>query len=419
MDILDTKLEFGEDDRYLRGEVIKQAHHKLGAREPGYIHSPQYKNGVWDGIVDFYDPSTDTFPTGLIEDMKDLLGEMQAKYGFYYEIIDNRPDPFVYKEDMDKEIKLKDTKMGEITLRNYQYGSVEAIIEQLNGIVAVATNGGKCISIDSMVMTETGYKSLRDIFESQGVTIDSNKDTIDINYPLVNRYGKTEYTSHFTKNGIKPTKRITTSKGIELVNTYNHPLLIRNGFDFVWKNTEDIEVGDILVSRVGDNRYGTDTTVGNENDSYAIGCMIADSYLGSHDRLSFSNDQQLLLDKVSDFWKTFSNKDIYYDTHKESKGLTIHLHDRQKSNEFHSRYGIGYGVAKDKEIPKCIMESPKKIQLAFLSGYFECESSISEKSLEVTSASKKLLNQVQLLLNNMGIVSTLKEKKVKGYEQNY
>lgn len=142
MDIIDTKIEFSEDDKYLRNEFVKKAHYGLGAKEQGFMHSPAYKHGVWDGIIDFFDPKTDTFPTGLIELVKDILGDMQALYGFQYEIIDNRPDPFLYVEDMDKDIVLRDDKIEQITLRDYQYNAVQSIITNYTGIVNVATNGG-------------------------------------------------------------------------------------------------------------------------------------------------------------------------------------------------------------------------------------------------------------------------------------
>lgn len=141
VDIMNTKVEFDERDEYLKGEFIKQAHQKLGAREQGFIHNPRYKAGVWDGIIDFYNITDDTFPTGLLNLMEELLGDMQSQYGFQYEIIDDRPDPFLYPEDMSKEITLKDSNVGEITLRNYQYNAVKSIIESYTGITHIATNG--------------------------------------------------------------------------------------------------------------------------------------------------------------------------------------------------------------------------------------------------------------------------------------
>ena len=152
-----------------------------------------------------------------------------------------------------------------------------------------------------------------------------------------------------------------------------------------------------------------------------LGCMIADSYMGVDHRLSFSNDKEELLKAVSDYWSTISSKETYYDTHKKSKGITIHLHDKKATKDFYNKYDIELGVAKDKKVPKCILKSPKDIQLSFLSGYLECESSIREdgRDMEVTSASRELLKQIQLMLFNLGVDNSLTQKTVKGYEQNY
>ena len=325
VDIMNTKVEFDERDEYLKGEFIKQAHQKLGAREQGFIHNPRYKAGVWDGIIDFYNITDDTFPTGLLNLMEELLGDMQSQYGFQYEIIDDRPDPFLYPEDMSKEITLKDNNVGEITLRNYQYSAVKSIIENYTGITHIATNGGKCITKGSKILTPNGYKSLEQIFNEQGVSLDSNEDTIPMKYPLINRYGEVEYTSYFTKNGKKKTKKIKTNRGITLTNTYNHPLLVLKGKEFKWVNTEDIKIGDILIGDKGSNVFGKDNTVKSEDEAYALGCMIADSYLGSHERLAFSNDKKELIEHVSEFWSTFSDRGTYYDTHHKSKGIPIFL----------------------------------------------------------------------------------------------
>ena len=350
-----TYIEFEEGDTYLKDIVLKRMHTTIGARQEGFQYSPAYKRGSWDGYVDFYEYDKDRFPTGLLSKVQDLLGELQTRYNFQYETINEKDESFLAEEDIDKKIDLLDYNIGKITLRDYQYQAVYNSLTFYNGILHIATNGGKCISMDSMILTPEGYKSLKEIFETQGIKVDNKEKVIELEYPLINRYGEIEYTSHFTKNGDKPTKKIKTEKGIEINSTYNHPLLVREGFNFLWKKSEDIKEGDILVSRVGDHQFGSNSTVGSEDEAYALGCMIADSYLGSPSRLSFSNDKKEILDKVSKFWNTFSNKEVYYDTHKESKGITIHLHDTVKTKEFHDKYKIGYGVAKDKHIPKCII----------------------------------------------------------------
>ncbi|AXF38555.1 intein-containing DNA helicase precursor [Staphylococcus phage Twillingate] len=416
-----TYIEFEEGDSYLKDIILKRMHTTLGARQEGFQYSPAYKRGQWDGYIDFYEYDRDRFPTGLLFKVQELLGELQSKYNFQYGITDERDESFLAEEDIDKEINLLDDNVGQITLRDYQYDAVFNSLTYFNGILHISTNGGKCISKDSVILTTEGYKTLEEIFNEKGISLDNKEEVVPIKYPLINRYGEVEYTSYFTKNGLRKTKKIKTDRGIEVVNTYNHPLLVREGHNFVWKNTEDIKEGDILVSRKGDNQFGTDKTIVSTEEAYVLGCMIADSYMGVDHRLSFSNDKEELLKAVSDYWSTISSKETYYDTHKKSKGITIHLHDKKATKDFYNKYDIELGVAKDKKVPKCILKSPKDIQLSFLSGYLECESSIREegRDMEVTSASKELLKQIQLMLFNLGVDNSLTQKTVKGYEQNY
>lgn len=416
-----TYIEFEEGDSYLKDIILKRMHTTLGARQEGFQYSPAYKRGQWDGYIDFYEYDRDRFPTGLLFKVQELLGELQSRYNFQYGITDERDESFLAEEDIDKEINLLDDNVGQITLRDYQYDAVFNSLTYFNGILHISTNGGKCISKDSVILTTEGYKTLEEIFNEKGISLDNKEEVVPIKYPLINRYGEVEYTSYFTKNGLRKTKKIKTDRGIEVVNTYNHPLLVREGHNFVWKNTEDIKEGDILVSRKGDNQFGTDKTIVSTEEAYVLGCMIADSYMGVDHRLSFSNDKEELLKAVSDYWSTISSKETYYDTHKKSKGITIHLHDKKATKYFYNKYDIELGVAKDKKVPKCILKSPKDIQLSFLSGYLECESSIREdgRDMEVTSASKELLKQIQLMLFNLGVDNSLTQKTVKGYEQNY
>lgn len=416
-----TYIEFEEGDSYLKDIILKRMHTTLGARQEGFQYSPAYKRGQWDGYIDFYEYDRDRFPTGLLFKVQELLGELQSRYNFQYGITDERDESFLAEEDIDKEINLLDDNVGQITLRDYQYDAVFNSLTYFNGILHISTNGGKCISKDSVILTTEGYKTLEEIFNEKGISLDNKEEVVPIKYPLINRYGEVEYTSYFTKNGLRKTKKIKTDRGIEVVNTYNHPLLVREGHNFVWKNTEDIKEGDILVSRKGDNQFGTDKTIVSTEEAYVLGCMIADSYMGVDHRLSFSNDKEELLKAVSDYWSTISSKETYYDTHKKSKGITMHLHDKKATKDFYNKYDIELGVAKDKKVPKCILKSPKDIQLSFLSGYLECESSIREegRDMEVTSASKELLKQIQLMLFNLGVDNSLTQKTVKGYEQNY
>lgn len=420
--IIDCELRFDEHDEHLKDKIHQAMHSGLGVQTDGFQYARAYKTGHWDGITDFYNFAEDKFPTGLLTQVDTILGGLQNKFSFQYEIIEDRPDPFMEVDELDKEIELIGDNDDIITLRDYQYDSVKSTIESYTGIINVATNGGKCLSAHSYVQTNKGLQTIGDLFAENGVEPDSCERVIANTFgvQLVNRYGVLESPSHFTVNGDRHTSKIKTSKGYEVTATKNHPLLtVSTTGRLVWKNTEDIKVGDWLVSRKGDNVFG-DNSLCSKESAYVLGALIADGYFGSRSQVTFTNNQETLLKATEEFF----NKEglpTRISPNKTSPNSFILRGIGTLETDFYSKYHLFNGVAKDKEVPKCILEAPREIQMAFLSGYLECEMSIEvpKCSIEVTSASSKLLQQIQLMLLNMGFVGTLLEKKVNNYENNW
>ncbi|MBI2079908.1 helix-turn-helix domain-containing protein [Candidatus Micrarchaeota archaeon] len=61
----------------------------------------------------------------------------------------------------------------------------------------------------------------------------------------------------------------------------------------------------------------------------------------------------------------------------------------------------------NKKVPLEIMKSPDYVLKEFIKAYFDCEAHVSKDGIAVTSASEKLLKQVQILLLRFGIISQL------------
>ncbi|AZU99956.1 DNA helicase [Enterococcus phage vB_EfaM_Ef2.3] len=162
VDIMHTQIRYEDSENYLRPEIHKVMHSELGVKADGYQFSPAYKAGYWDGIIDFFDKENDTFPTGLLPHVETILGNLQSTlsksgYIFQFEIIDDRPDEFMSVEDMDKEIVLNGDNNDKITLRDYQYESVEQVIKNRIGIVNVSTGGGKTEIASGLIQQITPY----------------------------------------------------------------------------------------------------------------------------------------------------------------------------------------------------------------------------------------------------------------------
>lgn len=117
---------------------INAASDAIALMVPGCEFVPSYRQGVWDGRIRFLKISAKSakFPTGLLTTVLKAMRNSGEK---------------VYLEDMrmpidvqiDSSVELLDSKLGTITLRDYQYDSVYKSLDATRGIINVATNGGK------------------------------------------------------------------------------------------------------------------------------------------------------------------------------------------------------------------------------------------------------------------------------------
>ncbi|MBQ7431173.1 MAG: hypothetical protein IJ208_05210 [Butyrivibrio sp.] len=277
-----------------------------------------------------------------------------------------------------------------------------------------AESSGKCLTEDNYVLTAQGYKTIKDIFHENGLETKCINSTIEINFPLVNMNGQIENTTHFTYNGRKPVIRIITKEGTAITCTYNHPVrvLTKDGY-VIWKKAGQITKGDILIGKIGTNVFGSSYIP----NAYLLGLLVADGSFQKN-RIGFTNDDPDIKRLFIAAIKNETSSEIHEYAKNDSGSTDYHINCSAFIDEFYTRYGLIAGVAKDKYIPQCIMGANKESQIAFLRGYFDCESSITGRTIEVCSASKKLLHQVRLLLQNLGIQSTVHHKYVSNYPDN-
>lgn len=179
---------------------------------------------------------------------------------------------------------------------------------------------GKCVTRDTLLLTEQGYKTLEDVFEDSGhklVGVSGGRvKSITPTNPvkLINRFGKSEIVKELQFNGMRKINQVLTKRGKELKITSKHPLLVLEDGVMIWKHSEDIKVGDYLVSRKGDNIFGVNTTLTPE-EAYAWGIIIADGYTGDKE-ISVTNSEPEVLDAIQQYFYTKSGT-VYAKTPKK------------------------------------------------------------------------------------------------------
>lgn len=127
----------------------------------GAQFSKAYRKGVWDGRKHLFRPASGSFPTGLVPTVVRVCEEHDVEV----EVIDHRAQPAAH---------IDHPKVGTYDLegvsfefpRDYQLAAAQTMVEKMQGICRIATNGGKCLGVDTPVrMADGRVKQAQDVVE--------------------------------------------------------------------------------------------------------------------------------------------------------------------------------------------------------------------------------------------------------------
>lgn len=157
--------------------------------------------------------------------------------------------------------------------------------------------------------------------------------------------------------------------------------------------------------------------------SRLCGYLIGDAYVGRMGEVAFSNEDDYILNDYQQIWQELFNHEVHVTKWRE-KCRVIRAKNK-KIRDFFINIGIPYCTSHNKEIPWTILQAPKPIVVEFLRGYFECDGHIRPdcRQIDISSASKKLIQQLQVVLLNFGVVSRrytdTHKKESRSYERLY
>lgn len=147
----------------LHPHMISKLYERFGPFVPGYMHTPQYKLGTWDGKIRFFKKTGETY-TYLLEDVLLAIDEYGGS-NLPISIIDKRPQvdieiPKVHENMFSHIIHPKSGKP--IILRDYQVNLANELIVNKNGIGKAATGAGKSVILSAMatVFDQVNYTTI-------------------------------------------------------------------------------------------------------------------------------------------------------------------------------------------------------------------------------------------------------------------
>ena len=310
------------------------------------------------------------------------------------------------------------------------------------GVSEAFLTGEACLVGDSLVPTSKGLVEIGS-FRSR-----EDGQWQDLSEEVSSRYGSAP-TSKWLYNGYRETFKLETKSGHTLQSTPNHPVLVFDQESGVadWKRTDELSLGDLLcVStakmvrteplplnlslpsvRSASCKVPSTPSHMNADLAYLLGCVVAEGSSTKH-MVSVSNSSQDILFRYESCWSSvFGMTGSQYPVSKAGdtgiiNGVSFTVNNDCYDYRVHSiiasqwleDLGAANVKSKDKRIPWSVLQADEESQLAFLGAYLDCDGSIHHNKGQISfhSSSKKLLRDLQALLNSHGYVCRRTKKSV-------
>lgn len=284
---------------------------------------------------------------------------------------------------------------------------------------------GKCVTGDTYVFTEDGMSLVSDVFSESHLNFSKDK-FVKKRIEIYDDAGPT-YTSHFYKNEAECLS-VETQSGISITGTHKHPLLVLCNGKIEWRRISDIDIGDEILLRVGSNSFGNKTstdfnfkpnTVHYERHykniqipkiidpdlSFLCGVLTAEGMLAQDYYLDISVGRE-----EADFIESITRKfkSVFGLTNSvvlNNGGCTLKYRGKMLL-DFLRQLGFDKSLAPFKKVPSAILATTKENICAYIKGVFEGDGNVNSNSIEIGLSSKELIRQLQLMLLNLGIIST-------------
>jgi hypothetical protein len=292
-----------------------------------------------------------------------------------------------------------------------------------------------CLTKDTLLLTDSGILELKNL--------DDNTQEKEIKKYISNikvyNGNELEIPSQFINNGLSECKKITTKRGYTITATLDHGLdvLCDNGY-IMRKNVKDITNNDILVLKAGTNIYGNNLTIPLEWSKYSLdirserfikpniltkdfakflGYMVADGTVAkkciklTKRYIEVVEDYRNIVSEIFGYY--YDNIRYRYgdDSNYEGSDYIYEVCSSDIANFCKNIDGI---QPHDKYVPSIIMQAPKEFQIEFIKSFFEDGTILLKKGkydfFEICIKNKKLTYQMQAILLNIGVVSSVSYK---------
>ncbi len=294
---------------------------------------------------------------------------------------------------------------------------------------------GKCITGNSIIQTTRGLKRISDL-------VSENKRLSSVDLPVFDESG-TGISQYIYSEKKADVLNIITCRGYHLTGTPEHPIRVL-GLDgnLIWKRLDDITKDDYVAvvrddnltnhrqpnirfnfnkKRYANNIYKNSASRAScvkslssfsvnckvdESLAFALGICMAEGHL-SKTKFCLSNTDKDIVDCVYNTCKEkFNIKLSRYQDKRRRKVQYVIASGLKGFIELLNFLGLS-GKSNQKRLSDFILGLPRDDMKSFLRGYFEGDGGVNGNSVCVWSTSKRLLQDIQIILLSFGIISTV------------
>lgn len=337
---------------------------------------------------------------------------------------------------MRQEIVGYDKQPVPLKLRYYQSQGIYHLLMMKRMVLGDGTGLGKCVTGDTLLTTDQGLIPISSLAPPEDLQPDTFYEPAFPAKVWVN--GKLVPVRRFYWNGEAPAYQLRTRDGYVVMGSGNHPVLVRGpeGEGFVkLPEIEPIEQYACIERRgtfaqqspaipfephVGPNaaRYEVPSHL-TPQLARLLGYIVAEGTVTGEYRTVITQHREVNPETHDDIRRLLKAVFGWENNHTSAnRDQSIEVTSIQLRQYF-AACGVDYTTARQKSVPWAVMQGTREEVQEFLRGLFDAEASVVSGGVEFSTASRRLSQEVQLLLLNLGICSTRKPKYVKGYDHTY
>ena len=298
----------------------------------------------------------------------------------------------------------------------------------------------KCISGDSLVVSNDGLIRIRDLYSNE------SEDTFSRRILTISSLDGPRQTDAFYYGGVRPIRKVKLQSGHRICGTYPHKLLVASDHGLVWKSLGEIKSGDNVAIQYGADIWSekipslehihTSTIYGSQKRVRLPGEMSSDFafFLGAYASeghiteatwtISITNPYLNILEKLQRICQNIFGIESKIDDCNGSKCPSLYITSKTIV-EFMGALGCG-SRASNKRIPDIVLRSPRSMILSFLQGlsldaYIPTPKTSGKLggSWAICLDSQNLLDDLQIVMTNLGVVHNRHSKYNKKYKKYY